>query len=148
MVDGATSRGEAMRPALWPQLSVRRGTAAVEFYRAAFGAIEVYRVGGDAANEAVVAQLEIGGAAFWVADESPENGNFSPESVGGATTRMLLVVPDPDAMVEQAIAAGATVVAPVAEEHGWRMGRVSDPFGHDWEIGRPLGQWPPDRHQA
>jgi PhnB protein len=132
-----------MRPAILPQLSVRRGRAAVQFYKAAFGAEEVYRVGGDEENEAVVAQLTVGEASFWVADESPEHGNFSPETLDGGTVRMALIVDDPDAMVRRAIEAGATEVYPVAEEHGWRLGRIADPFGHHWEVGRPLGAWPP-----
>ena len=86
------------------QLSVRRGRHAVEFYKDAFGAVEVYRVGGDDDNPAVVSQLSVGNATFWVADESPEHENFSPESVGGSTTRMLLVVEDPDATVRRAVA--------------------------------------------
>jgi PhnB protein len=125
------------------QLSVRRGQAAVEFYKQAFGAVEVYRVGGDATNESVVSQLTVDGASFWVADESPEHANFSPESVGGGTVRMLLMVEDPDAAVARAVTAGATEVYPVSEEYGWRLGRVADPFGHHWEIGRPLEPWPP-----
>jgi PhnB protein len=125
-----------------PQLAVRRGRAAVEFYKAAFGAVEVYRVGGTDAHAEVVSQLTIGSASFWVSDESPEHGNFSPESVGGATVRMLLVVDDPAAVIAGAVAAGATEIAPVADEHGWRMGRIADPFGHHWEIGTPLVPWP------
>jgi PhnB protein len=126
-----------------PQLSVRRGRAAVDFYVAAFGAVEVYRVGGTDQHEAVVSQLTIGDASFWVADESPEHGNFSPESVGGGSVRLLLMVDDPDAAVARAVAAGATEVYPVGEEHGWRLARIADPFGHHWEVGRPLGRWPP-----
>jgi PhnB protein len=126
-----------------PQLSVRRGRAAVEFYKAAFGAAEVYRVGGTDDQEAVVSQLTIGSASFWVHDESPDHGNLSPESLGGCTVRMLLVVDDPGAVVERALAAGATVTAPVGDEHGWRVGRITDPFGHHWEIGAPLVAWPP-----
>ena len=129
-----------------PQLSVRRGRAAVDFYKAAFGAQEVYRVGGTDGHEAVVSQLSIGGATFWVADESPEHLNFSPESLGGGTTRMLLTVADPDAAVERAVAAGATEVTAVSDEHGWRLGRIVDPFGHHWEIGKPLEAWPPPGH--
>jgi uncharacterized glyoxalase superfamily protein PhnB len=128
-----------------PQLSVRRGRAAVDFYRAAFGAEEDHRVGGTEDDEAVVAQLSVGGATFWVADESPEHGNHSPESVGGATTRMLLVVDDPAAVLARAVAAGAREVHPAEEAHGWLLGRVEDPFGHHWEIGRPLGAWPPPK---
>jgi PhnB protein len=126
-----------------PQLSVRRGREAIEFYKAAFGAREDYRVGGTDEHEEVVAQLSVGSSTFWVSDESPEHLNFSPESLGGATTKLLLVVPDPDATVQQALASGATEVVAVEEAHGWRLGRVLDPFGHHWEIGRPLGAWPP-----
>src|SRR2546430_14942301 len=92
---------------IWPELSVRRGRAAVDFYKAAFGAVEVYRVGGTDQHEAVVAQLSVGDASFWVTDESPEHANFSPESVGGGTVRLLLVVDDPDAVGARAVAAGA-----------------------------------------
>jgi PhnB protein len=129
--------------AILAQLSVRRGREAVEFYKAALGAVEVYRVGGDEQNPSVVSQLTVGDASFWVADESPEHANFSPETVGGGTVRMLLIVDDPDAAVRRAVDAGATEVSPVGEEHGWRMGRIADPFGHHWEVGRPLGAWPP-----
>ena len=125
------------------QLSVRRGPAAVEFYKAAFGAVVDYQVG----EESVVAQLSVGEATFWVADESPEHANFSPETVGGATVRMLLITDDPDAAVARAVAAGATEVHPVGGEHGWRLGRVADPFGHHWEIGKPLIAWPPSSHR-
>jgi PhnB protein len=121
---------------------VRDGYAAVGFYERAFGAVVDYRVGGGRAGEAVVAQMSVGGAAFWVADESPEHENFSPETVGGSTARMLLVVEDPEGTVERSESAGATVIRPVAREHGWLLGRIADPFGHHWEIGRPLGQWP------
>lgn len=119
-------------------LSVRRGALAVDFYKAAFDAIETYRVE-DAAG-AVVSRLSIGEGEFWVSDESPEHGNFSPETLKGATTRIILTVPDPDAMFARAISAGATVVYPVAEAYGWRLGRLQDPFGHHWEIGHPLAE--------
>ena len=113
---------------LAPMLSVRRGTDAVAFYKTAFGASELFKIedGG-----AVVAQLAVQGAKFWVADESPSHQNFSPETLGGATARFVLVVDDP--------AASAREVWPVHKEYGWLMGRVVDPFGHHWEIGKPLG---------
>lgn len=130
------------RPAILPQRSVRRGRAAIGFYKAAFGAVEDSRVGGTDENQDVVAQLSVGNASFWVSDESPAHGNFSLESLGGGTVRMLLIVEDPDAMVARAVAAGAGEVYAVGEEHGWRLGRIADPFGHRWEIGRPLGAWP------
>jgi PhnB protein len=128
---------------LQAQLSVRNGRDAVEFYKAAFGAVELYRFGGDEDLEEVVAQLAIGDSCFWVEDESPRHGNFSPPSVGGRTTRMLLVVDDPAFVVAQAVAAGATEIDPVDDEHGWLLGRLDDPYGHRWEIGRPIAEWPP-----
>jgi PhnB protein len=119
-----------------PMLSVRGGARAVEFYKAAFSAVEVFRI--EAPKGAVVSRLAVQGAEFWVSDESPEHGNFSPESLGGGSVRMVLTVPDPDAMFARALAAGARVVVAVKEDYGWRLGRVVDPFGHHWEIGRPL----------
>ncbi len=102
---------------LAPMLSVRNGAQAVEFYKSAFGAIEVYRM--EDPDGAVVARLTIEGAKFWVADESPEHQNFSPESLGGGTVRMILAVPDPDAMFARAVAAGAREVVAVKEDYGW-----------------------------
>jgi PhnB protein len=129
-----------------PELSVRHGRAAIDFYKAAFGAVEEYRVGGTDAHESVVAQLAVEGAVFWVSDESPEHHHFSPETLSGSTVRILLVVDDPRAVAERALAAGAREVYPVLEEHGWLLGRVEDPYGHQWEIGKPLIAWPPPAH--
>jgi len=134
----------AIRTAVCPQLAVRRSAAAVDFYKAAFGAVELYRVENDAG--AVVCQLAVDGAPFWVSEEAPDHGNFSPESLSGGTVKLLLQVDDPDAAFARAVAAGATEVYPPADEHGWRLGHVVDPYGHHWEIGRPLGEWPPAPH--
>jgi PhnB protein len=118
-------------------LSVRNGARAIEFYRAAFGADELFRV--DSESGEVVARLAIGGAEFWLADESPEDFNFSPDSLGGGSVRMVMTVENPDTVFDQAVAAGAKVVWPVEDqEYGWRVGRVVDPFGHHWEICKPL----------
>jgi PhnB protein len=122
--------------AIAPMLSVRGGAKATEFYKAAFGADEVYRV--DDGSGDVVARLSVDGAEFWVADESPVHANFSPETLGGGSVRMVMIVDDPDAVFERAVAAGATVVSPVENDYGWRVGRLADPFGHHWEIGKPL----------
>jgi len=70
-------------------------------------------------------------------------GRLSPLGAHGATGRTLLVTDDPDEVVRRAVAAGATVTSAVAAEHGWRLGRIVDPFGHEWEVGVPLGPWPP-----
>jgi PhnB protein len=131
-----TDAAPAVAVSIAPMLSVRNGARAVEFYKSAFGATEVYRI--EDPGGAVVSRLSVAGAEFWVADESPEHGNFSPESLNGSTTRMVLTVPDPDAMFAQAVAAGAQQVVAVQEAYGWRLGRVVDPFGHHWEIGRLL----------
>jgi PhnB protein len=120
-----------------PLLSVRNGAKAVDFYKAAFGATELFRM--DDPSGAVIAQLAVDGADFWLSDESPEHSNFSPDSLGGGTVRMVMVVDDPDAAFARAVDAGAKIVWPVGEEHEWRIGRVVDPFGHHWEIGKPLG---------
>jgi PhnB protein len=126
------------KTAIAPMLSVRNGVKAIEFYKAAFGADELFR---DDEKGAVVAQLSVAGAEFWLADESPEHLNFSPESLGGGSVRMVMIVPEPDKAFDRAVAAGAKVVSPVSDQpYGWRVGRVVDPFGHHWEIGKPLAE--------
>jgi PhnB protein len=131
-----TGTAAAVGYSIAPMLSVRNGARAVEFYKSAFGAAEVYRV--EDPGGSVVSRLSVEGAEFWLTDESPEHGNFSPESLGGGSVRMILTVPDPNAMVAQALAAGAREIVAVEEAYGWRLGRVVDPFGHHWEIGHPL----------
>lgn len=124
---------QGFRTVVTATLSVRDWSGAMDFYKAAFGAVELYRVEGGG-----VGQLAVDGAEFWVAEESPEHLNLSPESLGGCSVRMLLLVEDPHAMQAQAVKAGAAEVLPVSEAYGWRLGRVRDPFGHHWEIGRPV----------
>ena len=124
-----------------PQLWVQVPTEAIAFYQAAFGARVLHRVG---EGEDIVAQLAVGDAGFWIAPASPRDGRLDPRDLGGATGRLLLVAPDPDATHAAAVAAGATATSPPANEHGWRVGRIVDPSGHEWEIGRPLGAWPPE----
>jgi PhnB protein len=115
-----------------PWLTVRDGERAVAFYSAAFGAVVVYRL--EPAEAGFVVRLAVGGAEFWVSEEAEDAG-----AVGGGTVRMILTVGDPDEVFVRAVAAGATVVFPVGEGHGWRLGRLIDPFGLHWEIGHPLG---------
>ena len=123
-----------------PELWVDRADAAVAFYGKAFGARTVHRVG---EGDDIVAQLSVGDAIFWVTAASAAMKRFSPREIDGTTSRTLLVVEDPEQVVAQAVAAGATESSAVGDEHGWRVGRISDPFGHEWEIGKPLGPWPP-----
>jgi uncharacterized glyoxalase superfamily protein PhnB len=119
---GATVSHPAAQMTIAPMLSVRNGARAIEFYQAAFGARLLFSV--EDPDGAVVAQLSVGGS----------------ESLGGrSSVRMVVVVNDPDAAFQRAVTAGATTVWPVADQpYGWRVGRVVDPFGHHWEIGKPL----------
>jgi PhnB protein len=123
-----------------PELWVERAAEALAFYRNAFGARVVHCVG---EGDDIVAQLAVGDASFWIGAPGPGMGRFSPRAIGGGTSRTLLVADDPDAVVRTAVTAGATAKSSVADDHGWRIGRVVDPFGHEWEIGKPVGQWPP-----
>jgi PhnB protein len=126
------------RTSIAPMLSVRNGAKAIEFYKAAFGASVAFRH--DDESGSVVARLSVEGAEFWVADESPQHLNFSPETLNGGTVRLVMIVNEPDAAFAQAIEAGAKMVHPVSNEYGWRLGRIVDPYGHHWEIGKPLSE--------
>jgi PhnB protein len=130
MNPGATSEPFETRIAPW--LAVSDAQKAIDFYEAALGAVEIYRLEDDDGKVAV-AQLAIDGAAFWVQEDS-ESGSAR----GSTSVRMVLSVEDPNSAHDRAVAAGATEVAPVSEDHGWRTGRVTDPFGYDWELSRQL----------
>ena len=121
-----------------PELWVERARDAIAFYEAAFGATVLHLVGDD---DDIVAQLAVDEARYWISSASATRP--SPRANRGATGRVLLVADNPDDLVAQACAAGATELSPVQDEHGWRLGRIEDPAGHEWEIGRPLGAWPP-----
>jgi len=136
----AQHSGASITCSIAPWLSVRDGEQAVAFYKAAFGATEVYRLdvpeGGG-----VVVRLSVAGAEFWVSGESSEDRDAHPEadqSLGGGSVRMILTVANPEAVFARAVAAGASEIFPVAEEHGWRLGRLADPFGLHWEVGHQL----------
>ena len=135
-----TSEPEPVKTSIAPWLSVSQATEAVNYYQAAFDAVECYRLEGDEGS-ILVAQLSIEGADFWLQEDS----DSSPESLDRQSVRMILTVNDPDSMFKRAINAGATIVAAISEEHGWRIGRIADPFGHHWEIGRPL--WKTDEER-
>jgi len=132
-------------PQLQPELWVGDGPAAVGFYGQALGAVVEHRVDGPGPAD-LVAQLSVDGAGFWVSTASEELGRLDPRRIGGATGRVLLVVDDPASLLVRAVAAGASELSPVAEQHGWLLGRFKDPFGHEWELGRPSGRWPPEAH--
>jgi PhnB protein len=122
---------------LTPMLTVRSAVAAIEFYRAAFDAVERARF--TAPTGHVVADLAIDELRFFVVDENPQAFNLSPSSLEGTTVRINLIVDDPDAVAAQAIDAGASEIFPVADQpYGFRQGRIADPDGHHWLIGKPL----------
>jgi PhnB protein len=119
-----------------PWLTVPSGSNAVAFYKSAFGANEVYHF--DDPSGGVVSRLSVRGAEFWISEESSDPTNSIAQPVGGDSVRMILTVPDPDSLFAQALTAGASEIFPVGEGHGWRLGRLADPFGLHWEIGHPL----------
>jgi PhnB protein len=128
---------ETFRTTIIPVLTIRQAARAVAFYQQAFGAEEIYR--NTYPDGRIVAELAIDGARFRVADEAPEASNLSPQALNGTTVRINLLVADPDRFAEHALANGAIEIAPIADQsYGLRQGRLADPFGHHWLIGRPL----------
>lgn len=118
-------------------LSVNDGVAAIEFYKQAFHATETGRVEDN--GKIIISEINFGDTKFYVSDESADSGNISPKKADGTTIRLELTVQDPDSMVKQAVACGAKLIFPVADhDYGYRQGRIEDPFGHQWVIGRPL----------
>jgi PhnB protein len=134
---GHDSGDSTIAASIAPWLSVPDGRSAVEFYTASFGAVELERLEDDAGH-VVVAQLSLSGARFWVQMDVAS----SPTALGGISVRMIVTVGDPDQLFERAVAAGATQVSSMHDAHGWRTGRVTDPFGHQWEFAKPLARAP------
>jgi PhnB protein len=123
---------------LTPMLTVKNALPAIDFYRNAFNAVEQARF--TAPTGHVVAEMAIDGLRFFVVDENPQALNMSPKSLDGTTVRINLIVDDPDATAAHAIGAGASEIFPVADQpYGFRQGRVADPDGHHWLIGKPVG---------
>ena len=127
-----------IRTTIAPWLTVNDAEKAVDFYKGAFGATETYRL--EIPDGGVVVRLSVDGTEFWVSGSSSESGDMIAQALGGNNIRMILTVENPDAFFAKALQAGATQVFPVGEEHGWRLGRMIDPFGLHWEIGHPVAQ--------
>ena len=119
-----------------PWLSVNNSAIAGKFYQEAFNAVETYRM--ENPDGGLVLKLSINDAEFWVSGQSKDADKTTVDNLRQDVVRFILVVDDPDATFQQAIKAGATEIFPVGEDFGWRMGRLTDPFGIDWEIGKPL----------
>jgi PhnB protein len=126
-------KSERFETNIAPWLTVSNAVEAISYYQAAFGAEELYRLKSDN-GKPVIAQLFIGGADFWIQEDTESRS----ESVMRGPVRMIVTVNDPDSMIRQALAAGAIEVVPISEGYGWRVGRVVDPFGHHWEIGKRI----------
>ena len=117
-----------------PYLLVRDATRALAYYREAFGAEELMRFEGPPGRIAH-AEVKIGDSHVMLADENPEDGFVGPQTLGGAGVSLMLYVQDVDATFARAVAAGATVRRPVADQfYGDRVGTLADPFGHVWSI--------------
>jgi len=122
---------------LIPMLTVRDAASAADFYRRALGAEEISRTA--APTGQLVIELTVRGHRFYAVDENPPAFNVSPGSLGGTTVRLSLLVDDPDALAERFVAAGGSLIFPVGDQpYGMRQGRVADPEGHHWLLGRPL----------
>ena len=115
-----------------PELKVRVVAPALEFYQQAFGVEEVRRFSNDDGGIHIV-ELRLQGADFYVHEQMPGGQGVSPEEMKGTTVELVLYCPDPDALVERAVAAGAGLInAPTDHFYGLRQGTVLDPFGHLW----------------
>ncbi len=132
--------GEAVKAAVEPQPTViprlcfKDSRRAIEFYQRVFGAKEIMRLV-DPDQRIGIAQIQIGNARIMLSDEYPEFGAVSPETLGGSTVRIKLMVPDVDAVAERALAAGAKIVRPVEDQfYGERAGQIADPFSYTWII--------------
>lgn len=122
---------------LTPFLTVKDAAAAADFYRRAFGAEEISRAA--APTGQLIIALEVQGHRFFAVEENRSAFNVSPGSLGGTTVRLSLIVDDPDALAAKVVEAGGRVIFPVGDQpYGMRQGRVADPEGHHWLVGRPL----------
>lgn len=126
-------------PAFSPYLCVRDAARAIEFYQAAFGAIERFRITDKTSGKVGHAELMIQGALVMLSEENPQWGNKSPLTLGGSPITFCLIVENADAALARAVAAGATVLMPAADQfYGFRSASVSDPYGHQWMLQHEL----------
>jgi PhnB protein len=134
-------------PGVTPYLSVNDAAAAIEFYKKGFGATELMRLPGPD-GKLGHAEIRIGDALVMLADEFPEYGNLSPKTLGGSAVRLHMYVQDVDAFFEKALAAGAKVLIPIANQfYGDRSGRLEDPFGHVWLVSTHIEDVSPEEMQ-
>src|SRR5262245_13476847 len=141
----AAPRPAAAAPSVTPYLVVSNGAHAIEFYKKAFDAVEVYRMPAPDGTRLLHATLNIRGSDLMLSDEFPEyGGNRGPDVIGSTTVTIHLWVSNADQAFAQAIAAGATVIMPLADMFwGDRYGKLRDPFGHEWSIAHHIRDVPP-----
>ena len=122
-----------------PYLCIKDAGRAIDFYKRAFGAVETMARITDSTGRVGHAEIRIGESEIYVADEHPEMGFVSPTTLGGSHVQFFVTVPDVDAMVRQAVAAGGTLTRPVGDRfYGHRNGEVTDPFGYRWTLSMPI----------
>jgi uncharacterized glyoxalase superfamily protein PhnB len=132
---------------VFPYLRLRNAPTAIEFYKAAFGATEKFRLT-EPSGRIGHAELVFGTATVMISDEYPEYGIVGPQSIGGTGSSIHLHVDDADAMIDRAVRAGATLVrAPKDQFYGERSGTVRDPFGHEWLVGHEIEKVSPEEMQ-
>jgi PhnB protein len=121
--------------AVTPYLIIRGANQAIDFYKQAFGAVEVFRMADPSSNKIGHAEIKIRDSHLMLADEYPEMGFVGPEAVGGSPVSLLLYVDNVDVTFQNAIVAGAKAIKPVEDQfYGDRSGTLRDPFGHVWTV--------------
>lgn len=135
-------------PAFSPYISVRDAAKAIEFYKAAFGATERFRLSDKSTGKVGHAEILIQGGLVMLSEENPQWGNVSPQTLGGTPVTFCLIVDNADAAFARALAAGATVRMPVADQfYGFRSGSVVDPYGYQWMLQHQTETVPPAEMQ-
>lgn len=135
-------------PGFSPYLSVSDAAQAIDFYKAAFGAVERYRLTDKNSGKVGHAELVIQGSLIMLADENPHWGNKSPTTLGGSPVTFCLMVDNADSAFDRAVTAGAGVLMPVADQfYGFRSGSVRDPFGHEWMVQHEIEKVAPEELQ-
>lgn len=131
-----------------PHLAIDGAAAAIDFYKKAFGAVELGRMPAQDGKRLMHAMIRIGDSVIMLADAFPEYGGRDPKALGGTPVTVHLYVPDSDKVFAQAVAAGATVAMPIADMFwGDRYGRIEDPFGHHWSIATHIRDMSPQEMQ-
>jgi PhnB protein len=134
MVNSETKNSKIIT-SIAPWFSVRNAVKSSDFYKSAFDAVETYRL---ETPDGLIVKLALDGAEFWLSGGYDDGNELNNPKLGGDSLRMILTVSNPDVIFEKALQAGASQVFPVGEDHGWRLGRLVDPFGLHWEIGHPI----------